>query len=207
MVGGRAVPTPLPCRSAPLRNFAQDLFVCPYPSSITGFRPANQHLHAASPSPAELVCKSLRNHPALEEGLNTRLFNKMRRSLSFPTGFLHALSCCQSPRVVSGPGSPWADRFPKSPPCAVSTVSGTANTSCSSWRRRKPRSEQSLASCCWVFSSKTSSVSQVTWRIPCASVFGRKMGLIPFTCLLQSWLRCLIHVSGLAGDCGMNDAI
>lgn len=151
MVGGRAVPTPLPCRSAPLRNFAQDLFVCPYPSSITGFRPANQHLHAASPSPAELVCKSLRNHPALEEGLNTRLFNKMRRSLSFPTGFLHALSCCQSPRVVSGPGSPWADRFPKSPPCAVSTVSGTANTSCSSWRRRKPRSEQSLASCGWVF--------------------------------------------------------
>lgn len=151
MVGGRAVPTPLPCRSAPLRNFAQDLFVCPYPSSITGFRPANQHLHAASPSPAELVCKSLRNHPALEEGLNTRLFNKMRRFLSFPTGFLHALSCCQSPRVVSGPGSPWADRFPKSPPCAVSTVSGTANTSCSSWRRRKPRSEQSLASCGWVF--------------------------------------------------------
>lgn len=137
----------------------------------------------------------------LEEGLNTRLFNKMRRSLSFPTGFLHALSCCQSPRVVSGPGSPWADRFPKSPPFPVSTVSGTANTSCSSWRRRKPRSEQSLASCVWVFSSRTSSVSQVT------SVFSRKMGLIPFTCLLQSWLGCLIHVSGLAGDCGMNDAI
>lgn len=44
-------------------------------------------------------------------------------------------------------------------------------------------------------------------RSLCLSVCSRKMGLIPFTCLLRSWLRCLIHVSGLAGDCGMNDAI
>lgn len=41
----------------------------------------------------------------------------------------------------------------------------------------------------------------------CLRVCSRKMGLVPCPCLLQSWLRCLIHVSGLAGDCGMNDAI
>lgn len=180
-------------------------------------------IHHLSRDPALLssICISRQQEPVpsqspraaeLEEGLNTRLFNKMKRALSFPTGFLLALSCCWSPRVVSGPASPWADRFPNSPPCTVSTVSATAKTSCSSWkrrrRRRKPRWQQSLASCVWVFFPPKH--PQCTGDLEqglCPSVCSRKRGLIPFPCLPQSWLRCLIHVSALAGDCGMNDAI
>lgn len=41
----------------------------------------------------------------------------------------------------------------------------------------------------------------------CLSVCCRKIGIILFTCLLRSWLWCLIHVRSLAGDSWMNDAI
>lgn len=41
----------------------------------------------------------------------------------------------------------------------------------------------------------------------CLGVCSRKTGTILFTCLLQSWLWWLIHVSSSAGDSWMNDAI
>lgn len=47
----------------------------------------------------------------------------------------------------------------------------------------------------------------VPWRKPSLRVCSRKMGMILFTCLLWSWLCCLIHVRSLAGDSWMNVAI
>lgn len=107
---------------------------------------------------------------------------------------------------MSGPASPWADRFPNSLHCQHCTRNSKYQLQQLEEEEGQVRAVPGLV-CLGFFLQNILSGTGDLQKTLCLIVCSRKMGLIPFTCLLQSWLWCLIHVSSLAGDCGMNDAI